>query len=490
MGGMMNDESNGGLKIVVGTIGTRGDVQPFIALALGLKAAGHKVTLLTNEDHVSMARDLGVECEGCFANFADFMESDATMRQAMAAGNLRLFFKSLGGFMDRVAPDNYAKWIESVRRIEPDLYVEGSLNEFYGNVLKYEMHVPVVPLKLQWCSPVQPHRVVGLRTVLPCGLNRLLSKLLLAGLHHSMDALDRVHVDHGFASVRKYFPLSEMIRDYHDPPLEPGMLVATPDIFLKTLDPEYPASIHPIGTLAIKGQMDLACDGFGDAGERAELLRFFELDDAPCYFGFGSMICKDATYMTTLILKIAKLLDKRCVVTRGWAKLDAGLLESQDLRDYASGRVLFVDKAPHDWLFPKCACVCHHGGAGTTAAAARAGVPQCITPVFVDQFDSAYIVNQLKVGRGFDECPLSKLTAERIASAIDAITQDPAFKDNARALQTRLFDAPDASTVAADIIQDFWSKHVRTGDYDISVRARCKMPPKNDDLHANKDGAK
>ena len=63
--------------------------------------------------------------------------------------------------------------------------------------------------------------------------------------------LERVHVDHGFASVRKYLPLSELILDYHDPPLEPGMLVATPDAFLKALAPDHPTSIHPIGDLAV-----------------------------------------------------------------------------------------------------------------------------------------------------------------------------------------------------------------------------------------------
>merc|ERR1711879_213697 len=91
-------------------------------------------------------------------------------------------------------------------------------------------------------------------------------------------------------------------------------------------------------------------------------------------------------------------------------------VDGSSLVDYAKENILFVEKAPHEWLFPRCVCTVHHGGSGTLAAALRAGRPTVITPVFLDQFDHAEMVKRLGAGVGTKH--LSKLSVSQLASAI------------------------------------------------------------------------
>jgi sterol 3beta-glucosyltransferase len=71
-------------------------------------------------------------------------------------------------------------------------------------------------------------------------------------------------------------------------------------------------------------------------------------------------------------------------------------------------KVIFVDSAAHEWLFPYCSCIVHHVGSGTTAASVRSGKPTIITPVQGDQFDFAASVQTIGCGIGLGH--LSTLT--------------------------------------------------------------------------------
>ena len=96
---------------------------------------------------------------------------------------------------------------------------------------------------------------------------------------------------------------------------------------------------------------------------------------------------------------------KRGIILGGWAKLKKEMLygapnEAKLLQYVEEGNVFFTDTAPHEWLFPKCSIIVHHGGSGTTAASVRSGNPTIITPVFFDQVDHARFVNEFGIGVG------------------------------------------------------------------------------------------
>ena len=142
----------------------------------------------------------------------------------------------------------------------------------------------------------------------------------------------------------------------------------------------------------------------------AELLAFLERCDVkktkPIYFGWGSMIAGSPTRMIELAVRALKAVGRSGVVLSGWAGLDLGKLKQSEASDaselisYASEYVYFLTEPsiPHEWLFPKMDCIVHHGGAGTTASALRAGVPSIITPCAFDQPELGEKVKKAGVG--------------------------------------------------------------------------------------------
>lgn len=106
------------------------------------------------------------------------------------------------------------------------------------------------------------------------------------------------------------------------------------------------------------------------------LVDFIETGSAPLYIGFGSMVITNPHKLSMIINELIEQIDIRIIFCKGWSQIE---LEN------IPGRLLVVDRAPHNWLFPKTLGVIHHGGAGTTHAVLKTGVPQCIIPKTADQ---------------------------------------------------------------------------------------------------------
>jgi sterol 3beta-glucosyltransferase len=132
---------------------------------------------------------------------------------------------------------------------------------------------------------------------------------------------------------------------------------------------------------------------------------------------------------------------QRGVLARGW-----GGLQATDLPE----TVFMLDAAPHDWLFPQMAAVVHHGGAGTTAEGLRAGKPTVICPFMADQPFWGRLVQEQ--GLGPQPIPQRRLTAPRLAEAIDAAVSDTAMHQRAVALGARI-RAEDGVGTATAIIE-------------------------------------
>jgi len=147
-------------------------------------------------------------------------------------------------------------------------------------------------------------------------------------------------------------------------------------------------------------------DSFGGSESFHKLEAYLESGPKPVYIGWGSMPVP-TEYLLKLIVAL-KQHSLRAVVCTGWGghTLEAVSAyiklampdDALGLASYAEQTLLFIESAPHEWLFPRCACTIHHGGAGTTCTAARAGVPTIITPLMVDQYAWADWVCHLGVG--------------------------------------------------------------------------------------------
>jgi sterol 3beta-glucosyltransferase len=174
-----------------------------------------------------------------------------------------------------------------------------------------------------------------------------------------------------------------------------------------------------------------------------DLLDFLAAGDKPVYIGFGSMRERKPEETTRLLLDAVKQTGKRAVLLSGWAGIGSANLPND---------VFLLKYAPHDWLFPRMAAVVHHGGAGTTAAGLRAGVPAVVVPMMSDQPFWGQRVHAL--GAGTQPIPRSKLTADKLAAAITEATTNPAMQEKSAELGAKI-TAEDGVSEAVRTIREF-----------------------------------
>jgi len=217
---------------------------------------------------------------------------------------------------------------------------------------------------------------------------------------------------------------------------------------------------------------------FGSSDVMDRCTEFIKAGTKPIYVGFGSMTAKSPEHMIVLLAKAVQHGGVRAIIFEGWAGLSLELLKKSTkdaaLIEYVEKNVLFVGHTPHAWLFAQCAIIIHHGGAGTTGTAARAGVPQIITPCVADQWDHAWFLNQYGCGVGFDKVNLASVKPEAVGDAIKKILNTSSIQQKAIAWKTQALSEPGVQGVL-DFIDNFWSKHVVTGEYKKHVEAQKKL---------------
>jgi UDP:flavonoid glycosyltransferase YjiC (YdhE family) len=175
----------------------------------------------------------------------------------------------------------------------------------------------------------------------------------------------------------------------------------------------------------------------------AQLINFLEAGAPPVYIGFGSMANRAPQKMAQLVQEALELSGQRGIFAAGWGGFDNAHLPD---------KIFALDSVPHAWLFPRMAAVVHHGGAGTTAAGFRAGVPSVLVPYLGDQPFWAKRVTELGVGP--QPIPRRKLTAERLAAAISTATTDQNMRAHAAALG-ECIRAEDGVARTIEIIEGF-----------------------------------
>lgn len=169
----------------------------------------------------------------------------------------------------------------------------------------------------------------------------------------------------------------------------------------------------------------------------ADLMAFIAAGEPPIYVGFGSMFVPSAREAASVALDAIRALGRRAIVLRGWAELTLG----DDQSDcFITGDV------NQQALFPLMAAIVHHGGAGTTTAAARAGIPQVIVPQIVDQPYWAGKVAELGIGVPHDGAvPTAGSMSAALATALSA-------KTRSLAAQTGAMIRPDGAMIAAQLL--------------------------------------
>jgi len=178
----------------------------------------------------------------------------------------------------------------------------------------------------------------------------------------------------------------------------------------------------------------------------------------PLYVGFGSMTISDRARMVRILLGALRLSQRRAVVLRGWAELGVDCLDpvrDAALVEFAGSErgcnVLWMEEVPHEWLLPRCAASLVHGGAGTTAAALRAGRPVVVMPF---GFDQGFMADRVvELGVGLRAPPMTRCTPAALAALLRRAATDRLMAARAAALGARL-RAEDGPGLAAAIVRE------------------------------------
>ncbi len=402
------------MKITICTFGSRGDTQPYVALGVGLQQAGHHVTLVASHAVAEWIRSYGINLHPLRFSMQEFMQKPE-YQDALKGRNVvhilrgfRSGFEAyLAGVMDdcwQAAQDAEFVVLSSIASIGADIASQRGIPAAFVSLQ------PVFPPTRAF-----PMFMLPFRFSLGGGYNYLTYLLYMrAGWFFVGGLLS--HWRTTCLGLPPWHSMREMVNTFNDDG-SPWLYGYSPQVLPKP--PDWADNHHVTGYWFLDAQSNWQ--------PPAELVRFLESGPPPVYVGFGSMSDKDPERLTRLVLRALELTGQRGVLSTGWGAV---------ARLSTSASVSYLDDVPHSWLFPRMAAVVHHGGAGTTAAGLRAGVPSLITPFLLDQY--AWADRVVKLGVGLRLADSKRLTVEKLAQAIHTAVTDSALRLRAAAFGERI----------------------------------------------------
>ncbi len=402
------------MNIFIVTVGSRGDVQPFVALGKGLKAAGHNVTLCASANFETFVTENGLTYAHMDDELITMMKSDTGRAIVEEATNV---FKMLVlGFrlMKRMTPMQRAMQQDAwaaAREADPDIIIYHPKMHTAPDFAE-KLGVPcMLTLPLPMLVPTSEHASFGFpQWRLGGRYNRLTHTLVLK----VSEAFTRRYVKRW----RKEHGLSPLPRGHDCLHTAQGAPIPVMHCYSRHVG-AHPSDWPDWVTVTGYWFLDRTEDWTPPQG----LVDFLDAGPPPVYVGFGSIAGRSPEQTTRTVIEALELAGARGILATGWGGLDAGDLPET---------VFQIDAAPHDWLFPRVGAVVHHGGAGTTAAGLRFGRPTIVCPFFADQPYWGRRVHELGVGP--EPIPQKKLTAEKLAAAIADALQNADMQQKAAAL--------------------------------------------------------
>lgn len=406
------------MRVTVMAMGSRGDVQPFIALADGLQRAGYTARLVTHAEFYPLIKGRGIEFREIRGNPRDLLDDERAHTMLAAGGNP---LKFLTNFKALLRPWFAQMVVDCARAGEgSDAVVLSNVGLIGGfHQIAQAMGVPYCSAVLQPFTPTSAFPSAffpELPAWWPVGrgaYNRFSHyAFLLLFSHFFQDVVPLVRRELGMPAKSGRAILLEEAR--LDTPVLHGYSPA-----VIPPPPDWPAHLHVTGYWFLDGPVNWQ--------PPAALVDFLAAGPPPVYIGFGSMRSRDPEATTMLVQAALRRAGLRGVLLSGW-----GGLQSGDLGD----DIYVIDSVSHAWLLPRMAAVVHHGGAGTTSAGLRAGVPSFAVPFFADQPFWGRTLHALGVGPA--PLPRRQLTSARLAEALSHAVSDDGLRARAAELGRRL----------------------------------------------------
>lgn len=395
-------------NITLLTIGSRGDVQPYIALGKGLIKEGHNVTIATHSEFKEWIEKHDIQFKEIAGNPAELMSLMVT-HGSMSVGFLKEAGSKFRSWITELLDSSWEACQGADLIIEsPSAMCGLHIAEALGIAYMRAFTMPWTRTRAYPHAFIVPESKKG-------GSYNLLTHVMFENVFWLgiSSQVNKWRVETlGLAKTS----LSKM-QQYK----VPFLYNISPAIFPPAVD--FPEWVKVTGYWFLD-------EGDSSYDPPRELVNFIE--DAQrdqkklIYIGFGSIVVNDAKSLTKAVIEAVEALDVRVILNKGWSdrlSKDKGEIEV-DLPPliYDSGAV------PHDWLFPRMDAAVHHGGSGTTGATLRTGTPTIIKPFFGDQFFYASRVEDLGVG-----IALKTLNLKSLTKALKQITE-PKYMEKAKAV--------------------------------------------------------
>ncbi len=406
------------MKIGLQTWGSNGDIRPFFALAYGLRQAGHEASLIitdiTGTDHSALAARLGIRATHVgmpvVTSRADIDRIGAAciaatdpLEQARIIMD-RLFYPALEAMSE--ASIGLCRGHDAVIR----------------HFFLYPLQIAARQSGLPEISVMLAHNTIPTRQQPPAGLPdlgplinpwawRLVSRVLNSRL------LPRINRSYGYAGLP---PAGDLLREVWSSPLL-NLVAVSPAI--ARAPEEWPSRHRVCGFLDVPGPPP-------DSALPPGLNDFLGAGPAPAFVTFGSLTPSAPERVNALVKMFRQALRKADV--RGIIQIPTDAAE----RWQGDDEVFFCQEIDHARVFPQCALVVHHGGAGTTHSTLRAGLPSVVVPHVSDQFFWAAELRRLGVAPAM--LSVRRLTSDRLARGIKAIMSEHSYQANARRIQAAM----------------------------------------------------
>lgn len=413
------------MKIGLQTWGTDGDFYPFLALAIGLKAVGHEVTLaytsVDGKDYSDHPLSEGIELIKADGGIPIPKDVNPYAIDAKA-GSFKEYSKLLDLYFD--------PFVEVMYEASEQLCSEDEL--VIGHAACITLHTAALKHKRPRISLILTPMMLQSKEFSPLGTD------LGLWINTMMWWLgDRVSTARWFRSAQAIHHKEGLPRIkslQHEMFRSPLLTLVAANSSLCPRPSDWPFNVKMTGFLNLKStekQWSMPED----------LRVFLQADEAPIYMTFGSCMAFDVEVSTRLLLEAAKRSGRRAIIQSNW-----GALNRSD-----NPNIFQIGQAPHSELFPHCSLIVHHGGAGTTQAALMAGKPSVVV---AHGFDQPYWGGQLKTANAGGRVLNRKgLMAEALAAEIDAVGSDHKLTSNAQRISSEM-QQDNGVTFTVDAIQE------------------------------------
>jgi UDP:flavonoid glycosyltransferase YjiC (YdhE family) len=438
------------MNLVIQIVGSRGDVQPFVALGQVLKQRyGHRVRIATHPTFRDFVVDNGLEffsIGGDPAELMAFMVKNPGLMPGMDSLKAGDVGKRRKGIYE-IVTGCWRSCIESGEGTgipASDSHLDEVRSFDSAETFGDPSQKPFIADAIIANPPSFAHMHIGEKLGIPVHLMFTMPWSPTQSFPHPLANIISSNTDPNMANFMSYAlvdmltwqGLGDVINRFRQRSLnlEPVSIMWAPGMAARLRIPwTYCWSPALIPKPADWGNhIDISGFYFLNLASNytppADLAAFLEAGPAPVYIGFGSIVVDDPNAMTKMIFGAVKKTGQRALVSKGWGGLGADELGIPE-------GVFMLGNCPHDWLFKHVSCVVHHGGAGTTAAGIAAGRPTVVVPFFGDQpFWGAMCA---RAGAGPMPIAYKDLTADKLAGQIKKALE-PASLERAAELSSKI----------------------------------------------------